>query len=169
MAYAFLQDRADLTLLRKLERPAYSIETARLFGAALTDMATAGDLAVVYLGTIADDDAHVLAEIADFGLSLSEITWAVAAAIIDNELVITIRHLGSAPGAGDLAKTMIANGGQGGGHVTMARAVLPLSAGVKSDAQELLQWVLSQCEVMRTNRQSAPQARPAKVHSAGPQ
>lgn len=125
-AYAFLQDRADLTLLRQLARPSYSSETARRYGAALANLVARDDLAVVYLGEIEESDGHVLAEIADFCLALDEITWAVATAIIEGKIIFTIRHLGGGDfGAGDLAAQLAEQGGSGGGHSTMARATLP--------------------------------------------
>ena len=125
-AYAFLQNRADLTLLRRLERPSYSAETARSYGSALSHLAIENDAAVAFMGRLTEDDAHVLADIADFCLALEEITWSAAAAIIEENLIVTVRHLGGAPGAGDVAKQLAARGGNGGGHDTMARAVLPL-------------------------------------------
>lgn len=171
-AYAFLQERADLPLLRKLERPSYSIETARIYGCALGNIATEDDIAAVFLAEIAEDDAHVLADIADFCLALEEITWSVAGAVIGDKIVLTIRHLGGSVGAGDLAKELSGKWGTGGGHATMARAVLPLegeyqklSRGGTDGSKQLIALIAKCLEKMRVNRRQSRPARPAKVPS----
>lgn len=171
-AYAFLQERADLTLLRKLERPSYSIETARLYGCALGDIATDDDIAAVFLGEIAQDDAHVLADIADFCLALEEITWSVAGGVIGDQIVLTIRHLGGSVGAGDLANALTEKQGTGGGHATMARAVLPINGEYRelskdgTDGSKQLVALIARClEKMRVSRRQSHQARPVRVPS----
>jgi nanoRNase/pAp phosphatase (c-di-AMP/oligoRNAs hydrolase) len=172
-AYAFLQGRADLTLLRKLARPSYSIATAHVYGEALTHIATQDDVAVVFMGKIAEDDAHVLADIADFCLALEEITWAIAGGIVDDELVLTIRYLGAGEGAGKLAKILIADGGLGGGHDSMARAVIPLEGewaklehmDVEDGSDMLCEKAAAAVESMRVSRLSSPQAHQETVHT----
>lgn len=121
-AYAFLQNRADLALLRTLERPSYALATARSYGCALANLASQDDIAAVFLGRLADNDAHVLADVADFCIGLDQVTWAVAGALIDSEIVLAIRRLGATPGAGDLAESLTHANGSGGGHPAMARA-----------------------------------------------
>jgi nanoRNase/pAp phosphatase (c-di-AMP/oligoRNAs hydrolase) len=172
-AYAFLQARADLTLLRKLDRPSYSIATAHVYGEALTQIATQDDVAVVFMGRIAEDDAHVLADIADFCLALEEITWAIAAGIVDNDIVLTIRYLGGGEGAGRLAKILTADGGSGGGHDSMARAVIPLEGewaklehmDVEDGSDMLCEKIAAAVETTRVSRLSSPQAHQETVHT----
>jgi nanoRNase/pAp phosphatase (c-di-AMP/oligoRNAs hydrolase) len=126
-AYSFLLDRADNELLRLMERPSYAEDIARAYGDALAGLLIKDDLAVAYLGEISVEEAHILADVADFCLGIKEPVWAAAAAIVEGRLVITLRHLGGEPGAGHLARLLAENGrGAGGGHVTMARAVLHL-------------------------------------------
>jgi nanoRNase/pAp phosphatase (c-di-AMP/oligoRNAs hydrolase) len=175
-AYAFLQDHADLALLRKLERPSYSTETACRYGEALKHLVSQEALAVVYLGDVAADDAHVLADIADFCLALEEITWSVAAAIIDDKLVMTIRNLGGgSKGAGDLARKLAAQGGTGGGHETMARAMLELREPwhrlAEMDADDGSAHVLAHvCGALNdvVSRRSSPPAHQGKGHPEAP-
>jgi nanoRNase/pAp phosphatase (c-di-AMP/oligoRNAs hydrolase) len=172
-AYAFLQARADLTLLRKLDRPSYSIATAHVYGEALTQIATQDDVAVVFMGRIAEDDAHVLADIADFCLALEEITWAIAGGIVDNDIVLTIRYLGGGEGAGRLAKILTADGGSGGGHDSMARAVIPLEGewaklehmDVEDGSDMLCEKIAAAVETTRVSRLSSPQAHQETVHT----
>ncbi|MEX2285424.1 MAG: DHH family phosphoesterase [Gemmatimonadota bacterium] len=135
-AYTFLLERADPTLLRRIERPSLSEETARAYGCALSNLVLVGELAVAYMGELPVDQSHILADLADTGLAIEHATWAAAGALVEGNLVITLRRLGGSPGAGDLARRLASRGGSGGGHETMARAVLPLDAewGVLKDA-----------------------------------
>jgi nanoRNase/pAp phosphatase (c-di-AMP/oligoRNAs hydrolase) len=125
-AFGFLQGRADLDLVRRLQRPSFSAGTARAFGAALHYADYDGDLCVAWLGELEPDQGHVLADLADFCIAIENVTWSVAAARLDGSLVLTLRHAGGGSGAGELARAISADGGTGGGHATMARAVLPL-------------------------------------------
>ena len=125
-AYAFLLRRADTTLLRRIERPAYSTHTARAYGEAISKLLLRNGIAVAYLGELSVDRSHILPDVADFLLAIEEATWSAAAALVEGRLVLTFRHLGGEPGAGTLARMLAAHGGVGGGHPTMARAVLRL-------------------------------------------
>src|SRR5687768_6463195 len=71
-AYTFLLDQADDTLLRQIERRAYSEETARAFGKAVATATLHGDLAVAFLGCMTVDESHMLADVADFLLAIDE-------------------------------------------------------------------------------------------------
>lgn len=124
-AYAYLQTRADAHLVRRFERSSYSRDIARAFGTALACAEHDDDLVVVCPGALDEDEAYVLADLADFCLSIENITWVVAAAEIGDQLIFTIRHIGSAQGAGTLAHAIADLGGAGGGHAAMARAMLP--------------------------------------------
>lgn len=128
-AYAFLQQHADIQLVRRFERPSYPAETAIAFGRALEHAEYDDDLCVAYLGELVEAQSHVLADLADFCLGIEAITWVAVAAALEGELVITLRHAGGAPGAGAVARQIAeATGGSGGGHATMARVSLPASA-----------------------------------------
>jgi nanoRNase/pAp phosphatase (c-di-AMP/oligoRNAs hydrolase) len=173
-AYAFLQGCADLPLLRRMERPSYSIETARAYGAALRHIASDGDLAAAFLGAVHEDDTHVLADVADFCLGLEEITWAIAGGIIDDNLILNVRYLGGGGGAGALVKEIIRDGGTGGGHDIMARAVLPSDGewaqlsdcDVESGSKLLCKMIAERLEGQRVSRRSSRQVHPATVPSS---
>jgi nanoRNase/pAp phosphatase (c-di-AMP/oligoRNAs hydrolase) len=123
-AYAFLQERSDPGMLRRVERPAYREELVRSFGRALAEVVVDGDLAVAYVGTLEDEESHLLADVADFCLAMEGIAWVGAGALVDGRVVVNLRHLGGGAGAGGLARRLAQNGGSGGGHATMARVVL---------------------------------------------
>ena len=173
-AYAYLMAIADGQLLRKLERASYKTESARAYGEALARLGISNDVAVAFLGRLDEGDTHILVDIADFCMSLEEITWAVAAAVIDGQVLFTLRNLGTSAGAGDLAKLIAGDEGSGGGHTTMARARLPVAgewselvdAGVEEGTELLLKRVTAAIERLRANPQSFPPVRPVTNHPA---
>ena len=172
-AYAFLLARADTSLLRKLERPSYKPESARAYGEALARMGVEGDIAAAFLGRIDEIDTHILVDVADFCMALEEITWAVAAAVIGDQLSFTLRHLGKSS-AGDLAKRLAGDEGSGGGHATMARARVPLTgeweclanADVEKGTDELLKRVSALIEQLRASPRSPHQDHPVQSRPA---
>lgn len=173
-AYALLQGRADLALLRRLERPSYTMETARNYGTALTNLHRDDELAVAYMGRLDERDRHALTDVADFCLGLNEVTWAAAAAEIDGYIALAIRHLGGSDGAGKLARRLAARGGSGGGHATMARALVPVCdewaelprLDAAAASVRLAELVRAQIEELGVNRRSSHQARPATIPSS---
>lgn len=151
-AYAFLQARTDLEIVRKLQRSSYALDTARALGAAVSAAACVDDLCVCFIGELSPEQAHVMADLADFCLDIETVTRAVAAATIDGNLVLTLRDTGARAGvgAGDLARAIAAGGGNGGGHATMARVVLPadcarelLAAGGQEDVASAIRELVS--------------------------
>ncbi|HSJ08314.1 MAG TPA: DHH family phosphoesterase [Longimicrobiales bacterium] len=124
-AYAFLQQRADLGMVRRFEHPSYPVDMSRTFGRGLVDASIEAGLCVTWLGELDDGSAHVMADLADFCLGIENVTWVAVGAKLDDGVVITLRYSGHAEGAGAAARVLARGGGNGGGHATMARAVLP--------------------------------------------
>ena len=174
-AYAYLLARADIPLLRRLERPSYKAETARAYGEALAHMRRQQDVAAVFLGKLAEEDAHILVDVADFCIGLEEITWAVAAGVVEGQLIFTVRHLGGGKmAAGDLARELVQDDGTGGGHASMARARVPAQgrwkelaeAGIERGTRELSDLVVGAIERLRASHRSSRPAHPATDHPA---
>lgn len=159
-AYAFLQARADLQLLRRLERPSFPVDAAQRVGTALAGLQAADGVLVAHAGELPPEWAHLPAEIADFCMAIEAVTLGVATAHVDDELVFTIRYTGSdEDGAGGLARRIAAQGGRGGGHATMARAALPIARAVEligdvSGAEPLLRFVQELAEGAALSRRS---------------
>lgn len=128
-AYAFLQQRADMEVLSRFERPAYPLEAARAFGAALEHLSQQDDVVVAFAGELTPEASHILADLGDFCLGIDTVCWALAAGYVDRELAVSIRHVGAPPGAGALARELAGRGGNGGGHETMARFTMPRERG----------------------------------------
>ena len=165
-AYAWLQEIADLHLVRRFERPSYPAETARAYGEALASIECDDDLCVAVVGELDDDQAHVLADLADFCLGIENVTWVAVAGTMRDELVVTLRHAGNGPGAGAVARALVQGGGSGGGHATMARAVLPadVSAGLlegKEKAPVIRRLVREAIESAGSSRPDSLPAHPA--------
>lgn len=178
-AYAFLQEHADLNLVRRFERPSYAPELARRFGRALAEMDCKDGLCAAWLGELGDDEAHMLPDFADFCLGIENVTWVAAGAMLDSQYVVTLRHAGATPGAGDVARAIArqAAGGGGGGHATMARVTMPVDEaesllGVAGGERhmtdalgELVRGVLDDLQgaSRRASRQAHPASGPAAV------
>jgi nanoRNase/pAp phosphatase (c-di-AMP/oligoRNAs hydrolase) len=145
-AYAFLQGVADAELLRKIARPAFSHEAMAAVGHALVGLRAEGDVAVAYAGRLDERGAHVLPNLADFCLAIEGVTWSAVGGIIGEEFAVNIRRSGTGAGAGDLARAMAAEEGQGGGHHTMARVAIPLAGDVPATDepgdQAATEWLL---------------------------
>jgi nanoRNase/pAp phosphatase (c-di-AMP/oligoRNAs hydrolase) len=128
-AYAFLQQHADLQQVRRFEQPSYQAATARAFGHALASAHCEDGICAAYLGELSEDTAHVQTELADFCLAIDDITWVVVGAIVEENVVLTLRHAsGVGPGAGAVARALAGDVGSGGGHAIMARVTVPASS-----------------------------------------
>ncbi len=152
LAYAFLQQRADLALVHRIERPMYSLMLMRRYGQALDGLALDNGLAAAYAGVLPPDEAHMLADLADFCLSVEGVSWVVVAALVGEELVLTVRHLGESPGAGALAERLASGVGQGGGHAAMGRATWP--AAVARERLGLAEREATRTTLLRLARRS---------------
>lgn len=128
-AYAWLQERADLALLNKIDRSAFPRDALGLIGASIQNAHLRAELAVLWLGAVRKNHAHLMPELADLSLGIEGVRWVVAAGVVEKSLVMNVRHLAETdPGAGALAR-LIADqtGGSGGGHTTMGRVEVPLA------------------------------------------
>jgi nanoRNase/pAp phosphatase (c-di-AMP/oligoRNAs hydrolase) len=176
-AYAFLQARADLQLVRRFERPSYSPAAARCFGRALASIECDNELCVSWLGELDPDESHMLPDFADFCLGIENVTWVAVAAVLEGSLIITLRHAGGEPGAGAVARRIAGDAGSGGGHSEMARvnvtldaaeAVLGSEPGPDAPAAlvRLMRRVLDETNAELSRRPASPPARRASDPAA---
>ena len=126
-AYAFLQTKSDPALLRSIEKPSMPLNVVQVFGRAAESVRVEGATAFTYAGALTRDEKHVLADIADFCTQIQNVTRVVAAGLVDDKLILTLRDTSGGEGVAALAKKLGENGGNGGGHATMARAVVPVT------------------------------------------
>jgi nanoRNase/pAp phosphatase (c-di-AMP/oligoRNAs hydrolase) len=159
-AYAFLQARADQELLRRIERPAMPVSAARAFGTAVRDMVIDDAQVFAFANQLDAKDKHVLADIADFCMRIENVTRAVVAGIVEDQLIITLRDSGGGDGVGTIARELGEMGGEngaGGGHATMARAVLPMNSITQwregdeiGSVRAMLEEAAARCEAVPT-------------------
>jgi len=166
-AYAWLQERADLAILSKIDRSAYPRDTMGTLGRSLERAELRDDLAVLWLGRVRKSRAHLMPEMADLALNIEGVRWTAAGGVVERALVCNIRYLSeSEPGAGALARHAAQSaGGSGGGHATMARLEIPLEQApfeledeppgeaaapiAIGNAQRLADWLEAQLESLR--------------------
>jgi nanoRNase/pAp phosphatase (c-di-AMP/oligoRNAs hydrolase) len=159
-AYAFLQEHADLDLLRRIERPELSIPAVHRIGCALSEVCAVDGVVHAHAGELPSDWAHLPAELADFCIGVENAAFAVVTALVDDKLVFTVRYSGKdEEGAGALARGIAAAGGKGGGHATMARAALPRERaeeliGDINSGDLLLRFIRQQLDAADVNRRS---------------
>jgi nanoRNase/pAp phosphatase (c-di-AMP/oligoRNAs hydrolase) len=127
-AYAFLQSKADAALLRRIERPSMPMDVVRIFADALQTLRVVDDTAFCYAGELDEDERHALADIADFCMQVEGVSRVVAVGSYDDQVILTLRHASGGAGVSELARALGEQGGSGGGHATMARAVVPVSS-----------------------------------------
>jgi nanoRNase/pAp phosphatase (c-di-AMP/oligoRNAs hydrolase) len=67
------------------------------------------------------------AVLADFLLRFDQVDWALVTAVVDKKLILSLRNRGSSKlSAADLAKRLMRNIGEGGGHRTKAGGFIQL-------------------------------------------
>jgi nanoRNase/pAp phosphatase (c-di-AMP/oligoRNAs hydrolase) len=131
-AYAWLQERVDPVLLRRIQRPAHGADVVRKFGVALSELEAQNGVVAAFLGELSPGETHIASDLADFCLTVEGASWACVGSLAEDELVLTLRYTGKDEGAGPLAKRLAAmGGGHGGGHAVMARVTYPVERGLE--------------------------------------
>src|SRR4029453_17465220 len=124
-AFAFLHSMHSPALRRRIERPALPTDALRALGKALAKTEVRDDLHVLVLGRVRED---VIPQVADLGLQAEGAEWAIAAGIVGGDLVFSVRNVGYVRAAGDVVRAVVEGLGVGGGHRSMAKGIIPLSA-----------------------------------------
>lgn len=124
-AFAFLHACHSPALLRRIERPALPTDGLRALGRALAQTKVEEGIHLLVLGRVRED---VIPQVADLGLQAEGAEWAIAAGIVNSDLVFSVRNVGYARAAGDVVRAVVEGLGVGGGHRTMAKGIIPLKA-----------------------------------------
>jgi len=125
-AFSYLYPLANHNLLRRIERPELPPAAIDALGRALRTRRVRDKVAFVYLGSVERED--LIPQIADFCLQFEGVEWAVVSGISEADLVISVRNVGYVRAAGKVLKDAFGNLGAAGGHGSMAKAIIPLSA-----------------------------------------
>ena len=135
-AYFYLQQRADLEALARIERAQVPREYFQSLVAALRAARRYDHLLVSYLGTLSYPD--LVGEMADLLLRLEGIRWVLCMGVHDDVLLLSVRTR-LAHGAAGLIRHIVGPQGTAGGHGSLAGGQMPLEG---ADAEQLARTVL---------------------------
>ena len=124
-AFAHLHSCHSPALLRRIERPALPPEGLKALGRALAQTTVEDGIHLLVLGRVRED---VIPQVADLGLQAEGAEWAIAAGIVNSDLVFSVRNVGYVRAAGDVVRAVVEGLGVGGGHRSMAKGIIPLKA-----------------------------------------
>ena len=137
-AFAFVHTYHSPSLLRRIERPALPHEGLRALGRALASARVEEGIHLLVLGRVRED---VIPQVADLGLQAEGAEWAIAAGIVGSDLVFSVRNVGWVRAAGDVVRAVVEGMGLGGGHRSMAKGIIPLTAFRKAHGNALRETI----------------------------
>lgn len=126
--FAHLFPRSDQAMLRRIQHPSYSPVSLARFGRALGRSRVRDGLAYVHLGSLPEDQEHIVAQLAEFCLGMAGAEIAVVSGIFGPNLVMSSRALSSDARLGERLRHEFLRYGSAGGHPVMAKAVVDLAA-----------------------------------------
>jgi nanoRNase/pAp phosphatase (c-di-AMP/oligoRNAs hydrolase) len=135
-AYFYLQRRADLEMLARIEQAQVSSEYFRSLVAALHAVRRYDHLVVSYMQESSYPD--LVAEVADFLLRLKGIRWVLCMGVYEGVLILSVRTR-LAHGAARLIQHIVGPQGTAGGHGSLAGGQIPLDG---QDADVLARTVI---------------------------
>ena len=145
-AFQFLYKYANMNIVTKVERAQMTEADLNFLGNAIRDRNIRDNRAFYHAGTMSKPDELVVA--ADFFLSIAGVNWSVVSGVVDKKLIVILRNDGLRKGAGKTAQEAFAKFGSAGGHKTMARAELDISA-IRKEIKQVNQKALTQWVVER--------------------
>jgi nanoRNase/pAp phosphatase (c-di-AMP/oligoRNAs hydrolase) len=125
-AFRYLRSRVNMHIIRKVEQSHFPLDMLDHVGDAIARKRVTGEVIYSHLGEV--EVADIPAQVADFFMGIYEIGWAIVSAIAGKTLVVVLRSDGYKKDAGKLAAATFDDIGSAGGHRTMARAEIHLSA-----------------------------------------
>ncbi len=126
-AFVSLYPKINYNILRRIEKPELPMKFAPILAGALKSMVLQDGVLVSFLGTVERED--LIPQIADFLLQFEDADWVVSAGVYEEQLVMSVRNVGYVKSAGEVVKRIITEQalGLGGGHRTMAKAIIPIA------------------------------------------
>ncbi len=124
-SFAYLHACHSPALLRRIERPALPTDGLRALGRALAQTRVEEGIHLLVLGRVGEE---MIPQVADLGLQAEGAEWAVAAGIVNSDLVFSVRNVGYVRAAGEVVRAVVEGLGVGGGHRSMAKGIIPLKA-----------------------------------------
>ncbi|MCH2169328.1 DHH family phosphoesterase [Myxococcota bacterium] len=124
-AFSYLHAFHSPAILRRIERPQLPSDGLRALGRALSNTTVEEGIHLLVLGRVRED---VIPQVADLGLQAEGAEWAIAAGIVNSDLVFSVRNVGHVRAAGEVVRAVVEGLGVGGGHRSMAKGIIPLKA-----------------------------------------
>lgn len=125
-AFQFLFRYANMYLANKIAQSDLQFNFLKYYKIAIENRRLYRGRVFVYLGPVVHPDVCVL--IADFFMRVSSIKWSIVAGVYDRRLIVIFRNDGIRKNAGRVAQQSFGHFGSAGGHKSMARAEIPISA-----------------------------------------
>jgi nanoRNase/pAp phosphatase (c-di-AMP/oligoRNAs hydrolase) len=125
-AYAYLYLLANHNALRRIERPALGEAALDALAAGLAKRRIIKGVFFSHLGTVATAD--LIPQFADFGLQAKGVEWSVVSGVVGEDVHVSVRSVGYVRSAGDVTRAAFGDLGSAGGHRTMAKAVVAVTA-----------------------------------------
>ena len=123
-AFSYLYPLADPALIRKMEGSEITLERLEYVMKAYQSGRLVDQVFCAFLGRTLRED--FIPYVADFFLQLEDVKWTLAAGIVADSLVVSVRNIGYSKNAGEFARRYFADIGSAGGHRAMAKAVIPM-------------------------------------------
>jgi nanoRNase/pAp phosphatase (c-di-AMP/oligoRNAs hydrolase) len=124
-AFSHLHACHSPALLRRIERPALPTDGLRALGRALAQTKVIDGIHLLILGRVREE---VIPQVADLALQAEGAEWAIAAGLVNGDLVFSVRNVGYVRAAGEVVRAVVEGLGVGGGHRSMAKGIIPLKA-----------------------------------------
>ncbi len=146
-AFQFLFRHANMYLANKINQSELRADFLRYFRIALENRRLYKGRMLVHLGPVPSPDVCVL--VADFFMRVNSVKWSIVSGLYDRRLIIIFRNDGIGKNAGKVASQSFGHIGSAGGHKSMARAEIPLSA-LKAqdidtqDMRQVAKWIRGQ-------------------------
>ncbi len=143
-AFSFLYPLADATMIRKMEGSEVTLERLDYVMRAFAAGKREDQVFCAFMGQTPRED--LIAYVADFFLQLEDIKWTLVAGVVNQMLVLSVRNLGYSRNAGEYVRKHFSSLGSAGGHRSMAKAVVPMTAFRERigaiEGAEVSQWFL---------------------------
>ena len=138
-AFTFLYKRANLGLLRKIEKAEIPSDELTVFGKSLARHRIVNNVLFINVGKVKRE--YLIPKMADFCMQAKDVEWVVSFGVLnDVYFVASLRNVGYVKSAGKVARKIFQmfapNGGAkngsaarggGGGHRSAAKLVVPMS------------------------------------------
>ena len=125
-AFHYLYSRANQSVLRKITFSEMRLSDLQLVHTALESYILRGRRIFAHMGQVASPDN--LVQIADFFQRIAAIDTCVVSGQFEDKVVVIVRNVAARVDAGKMVQRAFGVLGPAGGHKSMARAELPLSA-----------------------------------------